>query len=153
MANEMTLRDMFAAQALLGLMHHWEKFDEDGCLGSRKDNVTSLAQQAIVHGWGSDHPDEYGVISLSGKQSYAKALADDAYFIADAMMEAREVKEQCEPQPDPKETDLDQMKHYWMVGGPKHGEYFVYRGVPPQYFSCGIGQYLVWNAFKAPPKQ
>lgn len=76
-------RDRIAIAAMQGLMRHWELVDEHGCaLHDLSDTFASLAGSAMCEGWGADHP------SASG-ETYAYALASDAYFISQEMLRCR----------------------------------------------------------------
>lgn len=82
-------RDRIAIAAMQGLMRHWELFDEHG--GSINDypdklsglsTFTSMAGAVMNAGWGACHP-------ILDRETYASALAEDAYFIAQEMLRCR----------------------------------------------------------------
>jgi hypothetical protein len=117
MNSELTVRDVMASQALIGLMHHWETLDENGNVRNKKGDSESLAQQAMCGGWGSNHPDSWG--EENRKHTFAEAIASDAYCIADAMMTERERKEK---QLELKSKPEKQTEHNVpFIGGPWHG--------------------------------
>ena len=82
--NDVTLRDYFAARVMQSLLAASASLDEDEELSFGSATVNGVGSSIEVQG------EENGI---TFQYSWARYYADEAYVIADAMIKARELKD------------------------------------------------------------